>query len=265
MKKSYITGVNGFIGSHVVKRLDGDIVAIPHKLISRTPFTPFDYFYYCSSYGNMIDQSDDKEIWKANVTDVESVIEHVKDFRIRSFVYLSTSSVKLKTQTMYSRSKNAAETMLFGFMEKYDLPICIIRPFSVTGVGEQKSHFIPVLIDAAFTGKTIDVVSSPVHDFIDVEDLVDGIVTLSKKGARGVYELGNGRSVSNLQVLQLVEQITGKKIKANYVDSMRPYDSTDWVSTNFKARNYGWLPKKKLSQSILEMVDAYRKGRYVAE
>lgn len=257
--KNYITGSQGFIGSHVVKRLEGDTIAIPHEYIQTVELTPFDYFYFLSSYGNMITQNDDREMHKANVDDPLSILLRIREQKIKLFVYISTSSVKLRTQTMYSRSKRAAEELLLSFMEKYDVPICIVRPFSVTGVGEQKAHFIPTLIDAAFTGKTVNVVSTPVHDFIDVEDFVTGLVSLAEHKARGIYELGTGKQHSNLEVLQLVEQITGRKIKANYVDSMRPYDTTEWQSTNFRARSYGWLPKKTLSETINEMVDVYRK------
>jgi hypothetical protein len=117
------------------------------------------------------------------------------------------------------------------------------------------------LIDAAYTGKEVDFTPEPTHDFIDVEDVVEGIINLSEHSARGVFELGTGIKTTNFEVLELVEKITEKKVKARFIDNLRPYDNKDWVSTNFKSRSYGWLPKKTLEQSITEMVDAYRRGR----
>jgi nucleoside-diphosphate-sugar epimerase len=190
-----------------------------------------------------------------------SVLLQIKKYKFKSFVFISTSSVRLKRQTTYSRCKKAAEEILLSMMEKYDLPICIIRPFSITGVGEQSEHLIPVLIDAAYTGKEVDFTPEPTHDFIDVEDVVEGIINLSEHSARGVFELGTGIKTTNFEVLELVEKITEKKVKARFIDNLRPYDNKDWVSTNFKSRSYGWLPKKTLEQSITEMVDAYRRGR----
>lgn len=252
----YITGSTGFIGSHLIKQLD-NVTAIPHDKISSIKLKPYDYFYFLSSYGNLASQTDEDLTYKANVEDLMSILKQSKTFK--SFVYMSTSSVSLKTQTTYSRCKKASEELLLAYMEKRDLPVCIIRPFSVTGVGEQKEHLIPTLIDCAYTGKMINIDPSPTHDFIDVEDIVEGIKSLSNNHARGIYQLGTGIKTTNLRVLQIVEHVTGRKIQANYVTNVRPYDNDNWVSTNFKARMYGWLPKKSLEDSIKEMVKEYVK------
>ncbi len=253
----YITGSNGFIGSHLSKKLD--LLPIPHEKISKITLKPFTHFYFLSSYGNLASHTDDNETYKANIEDLLSIVKQAKNTHFRSFVYISSSSVGLRTQTTYSRCKRAAEEILLSVMEKYDLPICIARPYSVTGVGEQQEHLIPTLLRAAQTGETLNFVPNAVHDFIDVEDMVEGIISLSEHGARGIYQLGTGRGTTNQTVLDLVEDITGKKIKVNTVQSMRPYDNTEWVSNNFKARGYGWLPKKTLRDSIKEQYEQTNK------
>lgn len=258
--KAIVTGASGFLGSHLKKKLD-EYIAIPHEQLVETNIPEFDTFFFLSSYGNLASQTDDYQIFKANIADLLHVLLQIRKYKIKSFVFISTSSVKLKHQTTYSRCKKAAEEILLSMMEKYDIPICIIRPFSITGIGEQSEHLIPVLLDAAYTGKEVQLAAEPTHDFIDVEDVVAGILNLSEHSARGVFELGTGKKVSNMEVLQLVEKVTKKKINVQFVSNMRPYDNADWVSTNFKSRSYGWLPKKSLEQSITEMYDDYRRGK----
>lgn len=248
----YLTGL-GFIGKNLAKKRE--VTHIPHAKIKSIELEPFDYFYFFSSYGNMADHEDENKIFKANVEDLMTILMKIKGMKFKSFVYISTSSVMLKTQTTYSRMKRVAEEILLAYMERHDVPICIIRPFSVTGVGEQKEHLIPTLIRAAKSGRTIPFVPHPVHDFIDVDDLTDGIISLSEHGARGIFQLGTGIGTTNQQVLDIVEKITGKKIKTNIVSNLRNYDNTNWVSNNFKARSFGWLPKKTLEQSIREQYD----------
>jgi UDP-glucose 4-epimerase len=209
----------------------------------------------------MADHADEEAMYQANILDLIYILNQIKDMEFDSFVFISTSSVKLRTQTTYSRLKRAAEEILLAFMERHHKNVCIIRPFSVTGVGEQQSHLIPALIRASYSGDTINFVPEPTHDFIDVDDLVEGIITLSKNRARGVYELGTGKSFTNQQVLEEVQKATGKTIKVNIVKSLRDYDNENWVSTNLKARGYGWTPQKTLSDSIAEMVEAYGKNR----
>lgn len=249
---NYVTGSSGFIGTNLLKKVDAS--PIPHNEITTKGFLPFDNFYYLSAYGNMEYQQDSWETMRANLLDLIYVIEHVKDLKFKSFVFTSTSSVALKRQTMYSRAKRAAEEVLLSYKEKYDLPICIVRPFSVIGRGEQEGHLIPTLIRSCREGELMNFVPNPVHDYIDVEDVVDGIINLSSHGAKGIFELGNGESYSNDQVRLLVEKATGKKANINLVKSLRDYDNEEWVSTNFRARGFGWSPQKTLSDSIKEML-----------
>ncbi len=244
----YITGSSGFVGSHLSKKLD--TTSIAHKDIETIKLEPFTHFYFLSSYGNMASHTDEDTIFKANVDDLLSILKQARKFKFKSFVYISSSSVMLRTQTTYSRCKRAAEELLLAFMEKTDLPVCIIRPFSITGVGEQQEHLIPTLLRAAKTGETVNFVPNAVHDYIDVDDVVDGIISLSEHAARGIYQLGTGKSTSNQEVLEIVEEVTGKKVKVNLVNSMRAYDTENWASNNFKARGWGWFPKVSLRTSI---------------
>ena len=255
MGRIYVTGAKGFLGSHLIKRLK-DPICIPHEEIRDIKLQQYDRFFFLSAYGNMAWHDDDEKIFQANIRDLIYILTQKATYKgFQSFTFISTSSVRLPIQTMYSRTKRAAEEILLAFMEKHKLPIQIIRPFSITGVGEQKEHLIPKLIESAYDGSVVNLVPEPVHDFIDVEDVVDGIMSLTEHSARGIFELGTGIQHSNLQVKEIVEKIVGN-INVNITPQERDYDTTSWVSTNFKARGYGWLPKKKLEQSIKEMVDA---------
>lgn len=260
MKQAIITGASGFVGSHLKDRFTkAQVHTIPHEWISTTTLPDFDYFYFLSAYGNMAHHKDDEAILQANVVDLTKMIIEASEHLFKSFVFMSTSSVKLPVQTMYSRTKRAAEEILLSFIEKYKLPICIIRPYSITGVGEQREHLIPTLIRSCMEGEVMNFTPSPTHDFIDVEDIVDGMLTLSKAGARGIYELGSGTKHTNQEVRELVEKVTGKKANVNIVESVRAYDTDNWVSQNYKARGYGWLPKVSLEESITKMVEEYKK------
>lgn len=256
MSRTILTG-EGFIGNAIKKKLVSnlplDYTHIPHSEIQTTKLAPFDYFFFCSSYGNLASHEDEAEIFKANIEDLLYIIMQAREMKFKSFVYISTSSVKLRRQTTYSRCKKAAEEILLAVMERYNLPICIVRPFSVTGVGEQPEHLIPTIVRSILTGEKMDFVAEPVHDYINVNDVAEGIISLAQHSARGIFELGTGVSTSNQQVLNLIEKRLGKKANINKVQSMRDYDNEEWVSTNFKSRIYGWLPKKSLEQTIDEI------------
>lgn len=249
---NYVTGSQGFVGTNLLKKVDAQ--PIPHNAITITELRPFQNFYFLSTYGNMAFHDNTWETMKANIMDIIAVLERVKDMRFNSFVFMSTSSVKLRRQTTYSRAKRAAEEILLAYMERHNLPIAIVRPFSITGKGEQEQHLIPTLIRSCLHNEPMNFVPHPVHDYINVEDVVDGLINLSQHQARGIFELGTGTSYSNDQVRALVEKATKKKANIKLVSQMREYDSDTWESTNYKSRSYGWFPKKSLMDSIQEML-----------
>jgi len=260
MKITYITGASGFVGSHLIKALnEKSVICIPHKEIMETKLQPFDSLYFLSTYGNMYFHTDDRQILQANVGDLIHLLLEAKSCGFKSFIYISTSSVELPVQTIYSRTKKAAEEILLSFIEKYNLPICIIRPFSITGIGEQKEHLIPTLIRSCFTGELVDFVLEPRHDFIDVKDVISSILKLSEVKAKGIFELGNGFSISNEEVLNLVEEATDRKANTNIVDNLRSYDNNDWYSKDGTSGIYDWPPHISLRDSIKAMVDEYVK------
>ncbi|MBM3283298.1 NAD(P)-dependent oxidoreductase [Candidatus Gottesmanbacteria bacterium] len=249
---NYITGSSGFVGSYLLKALNKKVICIPHNQIMNAKLEPFDSFYFLSAYGNMYFHIGDGQIIQANISDLIHLLLEAMKYRFKSFIYISTSSVELEVQTMYSRTKRAAEEILLAFTEKYNLPICIIRPYSITGVGEQKEHLIPTLIKSCFTGELVNFVPDPCHDWIDVRDIVNEIIRLSEARTNGIFEIGSGILTSNKEVLELVEKITGRKANINIVENLRLYDNKSWCAEKQTG-------KISLEDTIKSMVETYVK------
>lgn len=252
MIDNYVTGASGFIGKHLVPKLKGKTVTIPHTHIKEYDFKDFKRFYFLSTYGNMAHHEDPLQILEANIVHPRYVIESIlaKKLHCESFVFTSSSSVLLPVLTQYSVTKRAAEEML----QSTSLPYCIVRPYTVTGVGEQKEHLIPTLIRSCMEGYSMEFVPDATHDYVDVEDVVDAILILSKKKSKGIFELGRGVAVTNQEVLDIVEQITGRKANIKVVEQLRDYDTKEWFC---KTEGERWPQLKTLKQSIIEMVNAY--------
>lgn len=250
---SVITGSSGFIGSRLKAKLDDlddSILTLSHENISVGWKAAGDRCFFLSTYGNMSHHTNKAEMVKANVGDLLMIVNFYDGW----FCYMSSSSVTLPVQTPYSRTKRAAEEILQALPE---LKSCIVRPYSVTGVGEQKEHLIPTLIRSCMEGEPMTFNPYPVHDFVDVEDVVDGLVDLADKEFTGIIEFGNGRPVTNQEVREIVETTCGKKANAKSVsERLRPYDNSTWYC---KERHPLWKPKKSLEQSITEMVEEYKR------
>lgn len=98
------------------------------------------------------------------------------------------------------------------------------------------------------------------HDFVDVEDVVAGLLALSKIKATGIHEFGNQAAIRNAEIRDIVEGITGKNANIREIKQLRDYDTWNWCCKN--PSKY-WQPTKSLRQSIIEMVEQYKHDHQV--
>ena len=252
---SVVTGSHGFIGEHLVRKLERSGHTVIRLERTAIPPKQFDYFFHLAAYGNHRSQQDIEEMKRANIDRTWELLRDSMDVPYVAFVNLSTSSVTLPVQTMYSATKHAGEHLCEAFVNKYDIPVISVRPSSVTGTGEQNFHLIPTLIRSCLNGEKMPFVGDSTHDYIDVEDLIDGLLVIIKNRKKGeTYNISNNRKWSNEEVKQMVEKSVGKKANIKRVKSLREYDNDNWKIDNFKLLELGWKPKISLEKSILSMV-----------
>ena len=255
-----VTGSHGFIASHLIEKLGEENVI----RLNREGFVPekLEGIIDLAAFGNLSGhKSDPRETYLANLSRIIELTHQIN--RTNTFeylIYISTSSVQLPHQTYYSASKKACEEFLKVFSRDNDFPVAIIRPFTIIGIGEHEEHLIPTLIRSALTDESMPFVSKPHHDFLDVRDFVEAIIKVRDniKDMRGeVFEVGSGISLSNLEIKNRVEKLTDTKIKVNEVESMRKYDTTEWISNNEKIARLGWKPKYDNIDTLTEMINDY--------
>ena len=258
-----ITGSHGHVGSYFYEKclsLGYEVVRL--KRDSKVPKKVTHVFDF-AAYGNRYDQTDKKKIYKANYDRVVKLVNNCKG----KYLFLtSTSSVLLPVQTDYSKSKAKMEEFVKKWVKETKEKIIVVRPSTITGVGEHKDRLIPRLIESCFTGKEMQFVKEPTHDFIDVEDYVNALLFLSKyvemyKGH--IFNISFGVSVPNEFIKDVVAQITDRKPNLKTVKSLRRYDTTKWIVPNSKIRSLGWYPKKDIFTTIKEMINYYLETHYV--
>lgn len=221
-----ISGSEGFIGTALCNRLrkiGEEVVPIRRfQMSSVESLAAFldakniDTVIHLAAYGNHYNQQEHKEIFRVNVL---YTLNMLKAAQGRKFYNFSTSSVTLKKKTLYSISKACGEELV-----KIHSNAVNIRPYSVYGPGEAEHRFVPTVIRSLRTGEKIRVDENAVHDWIYIEDAITGLLA-------GAQELGTGEQHTNLEVVKLLEEISGKKV--NYVPGhLRSYDTDSWCCKN---------------------------------
>lgn len=265
-----LTGSTGFVGKHVKARLerDGHTVVPYHRsqILSSHTLGPLDAIIHCA--GEISDQS---RMFEANVMLTHEVLQFAQQAGIRKVVHIGSSSEYGKTNLpryehmvctpacLYDSTKLAATALCQGFAAQFDMDVCVARPFSLYGPGDTPRKLVPRLLAAHREKRAMDLYEGGGHDWIYVDDFVDGLMTLlvaPREATKGeVFNFGTAISSSNLDVLKAMEEAVGAQIPVNLKqDTLHRYDTDVWVADIEKAEGLGWQPRWSLKDGIAEYV-----------
>ena len=236
-----LSGMNGFLGKHLSKALSQmgqQVQSIPRELLYQpTELIKFfnqhkpEIIYHLAAYGNMSNQTEESKIVYANIEATFNMLWASENIDYKKFVYISTSSVNLPVQTMYSATKKAGE-LIADIYRQRGKPILTVRPYSLFGEGEAKFRFIPTVCNALLTGKEFDLDPTPMHDWIYVKHFIREL--LRSLGREDIIEIGSGHQTSNMVIVELLEEIAGKKANFRIVTKLRNYDTENWRAEKLK-------------------------------
>ena len=162
----------------------------------------------------------------------------------------------------YARTKYFSEQAILDMHKAYGLDYTILRYFNATGadvegeLGEDhdpEPHLIPLVLRAAVGKKTVSLLGTDyptkdgtcVRDYIHVTDLaIAHVQALEVPSARNeVFNLGTGKGLSVLSIVQKCGEITGRKIRVVSA-ARRPGDPAILVADNGKAKTgLKWAPR----------------------
>ena len=174
----------------------------------------------------------------------------------------------------YGKSKLMVENILQDFYISYKIPSMIFRYFNAAGadpegdLGENhqpETHLIPLALEAASKQNyrfnlfgddynTFD--GTCIRDYIHVVDIADahvkGLLKLLNEEGQYIYNLGTGKGLSVLQVLNSIEKIT--KLSINIEKRpRRPGDPPLLIASSDKAFNeLNWQPRLSNIDTIVK-------------
>jgi nucleoside-diphosphate-sugar epimerase len=160
----------------------------------------------------------------------------------------------------YAQSKLICEELCKGYSRDFNIPIIIVRPFNIYGVGQKTPFLIPEIIHQAKNGKIILSDSRPKRDFIHVNDIIEAINILInieiKENEYQIFNLGSGKSYSVDEIANLIISLIDPRIKINYLDNYRKGEILETISNNDKIfKLTGWKSKTDLKDGLREIID----------
>ena len=235
--------------------------------------------------------ADPAKYWSNNLGGTISLLEAMREMRVRRIVFSSTAAVygepertpitetdPARPTSPYGASKIAVDTTLSEFCRLYGFGAVSLRYFNVAGafqgtdgrwLGERhnpETHLIPNVLAAATEGRPVRIFGDDyptpdgtcIRDYIHVTDLADAhlrALEATRPGEHRIYNMGNGAGFSVREVIGVCREVTGIDIAAD-VGPRRAGDPAVLVASSAKIQSeLGWRASRDLAAMA---ADAWR-------
>ncbi len=200
---------------------------------------------------------------ETNILGTLNVLEAARRAGVSRVVHTSTSEVygtaqyvpmdekhPLVGQSPYSASKIGADQLAHSYWASYGVPVSTVRPFNTYGPRQSQRAFIPsVMVQVLSGANQISLGSlSPTRDLTFVSDTAQGFRAVAEGhgGLGEVFNMGNGFEVSMAEVVDMISEISGRKIEVSEdADRVRPDNSEVerlWSDSSRIEKEFGWKP-----------------------
>lgn len=311
MARVLVTGGAGYVGSvcgrqlldagHSVVIIDDLSTGHPEAVPSGAEFHQIDYgdraavacvlrqqridavFHFAAKA--LIPESVSNPGWffDVNVASAIALLETLRDFGVRRFVFSSSAAVYGNPRSVpikeddpkdpvnsYGETKLMFERVLRWYASAYVWTVAAFRYFNASGATEHagenhrpETHIIPLLLEVAagerayfeIYGSDYETADgSCVRDYVHVSDIAAAhLLALSMPESAGihVYNIGTGTAYSVSEVISAVEEVTQVKIPVR-VAKRRPGDPAVLCASPEKLRReLGWEPRSSDLRSIV--------------
>ena len=214
---------------------------------------------------------------KSNVEGFLNVIELAKEYKIKNFVYASSSSVYGNNEkipfsesdnvdhpiSLYAATKKADELIAHTYAHLYGLPTTGLRFFTVYGPWGRPDMALFIFTKAIMEEREINVYNygKMKRDFTYIDDIVDGVIaalslhdsklkTQNSKLMYEIFNLGNSHTVELEYFIECIEKELGKKARKRYLPIQKGDVPETFADINHSKDKLGFNPKIGIEEGI---------------
>ena len=227
----------------------------------------------------------------SNLIGFFNVLECCKIFRIKHFIYASTSSVYGNNSILpfkekrhadhpiqfYAATKRSNELMAHSYSSLYNLPTTGLRFFTVYGPWGRPDMALFIFTKNILEGKKINLFNNGKHirDFTYIDDIVEPIIRLINKPPKKrkkystldpsessapfkIYNIGNNDPKKLMQFVKAIEKKLNKKAKINYKPLQKGDVYETYADVNKLFKNTKYFSRTDINTGIGKFIDWYR-------
>jgi UDP-glucuronate 4-epimerase len=158
----------------------------------------------------------------------------------------------------YAATKRAGELVAHTFYHASALSITCARIFTAYGPRQRPDLAIRKFAERMLAGESVPVYGDghSIRDFTYVDDLIDGFVSaLDRDLGFAILNLGNGRSISVLETIELLEKSLKVSARIEWLPAQRGDVRRTWSDTAAAREALGFEPKISIEEGIGRFVD----------
>ncbi len=298
-----VTGGSGFIGRHVVAQFmaDGAHVRVvdlqPHPdpdvdivlgdiadqaVLERALDGGFDSIVHLAAVTSVLRSVQQPELtFRTNVIGTDAVLAAGHAAGVTSLAFASTNAVTgpmtapriseaavLNPLTPYGSTKAAGEMLMSAYTASYGLRCACIRLTNVYGPGMQaKDSIVARLMRAIRLGGTFEIYGdgTQVRDYVHASDVVQALrLGLTRDDWAGPMVIGSGTSLSVLQVIEAVRDVSGAELSVRHGPA-KPGEMPAVIVDPSRAHAAGWSPRfPSLEEGLVGVWDEWSKAEVEA-
>lgn len=229
----------------------------------------------------------------SNVKGFLHILEGCRHNNVQHLTYASTSSVYGATThlpfsvhdpvdhpiSLYAATKKANELMAHTYSHLYRLPVTGLRFFTVYGPWGRPDMALFLFTKAILEGTPIQVFNNGHmrRDFTYIDDIVEGIVRASDKGALPnpawnsdkpdlatssapyrLYNIGNNQPVLLMDFIDAIEECLGKKAEKQLMPLQAGDVPDTFADVKDLIRDVGFKPATPIRAGVKNFIDWYR-------
>ena len=222
-----------------------------------------------------------------NVMGTLNLLEAMRAYDVKNIIFSSTCAIYGESKYLpmdekhpvspmnpYGESKLMAENIIRWYTKLHGFNSIIFRYFNVCGadssglIGDSKKPSQLLVQNAVrgamgiekfylTCGKVDTPDKTPIRDYIDVEDLVNAhmlaynkMLEVKKSGFSEVYNLGNGKGWSVLEIVREVESLFDVNLDAKIGEVRKGEYASVYADVAKARKDLGWVAKKSLRDSV---------------
>lgn len=214
---------------------------------------------------------------ETNVKGTYNILSLSKKYNIQRLVFASSSSVYGKNDvpfmehmnvntplSPYAATKIAAESACYVWSTIYNLPITVLRFFSVYGPQGRPDMAPYLFTEAILRSQPITQFGdgTSARDWTHVDDIVRAIVrSIELKSQFDIINLGNSAPIKLKTMIQTIERLTGEKAIIKKVSGSSAEVQMTWANINHAQQILQWEPQIPFETGMKEFITWFKENR----